>query len=261
VLSLPVLPGAAQAQDGRNEADRPPTELWKEYPLNPSPSKSSPRRSPPAPENSGEGARAGDGLRLLSGRRGGEGKGGGGVVAIVAVGLVSLAALALALVAAKRLRGGRARRPGAAVPRGPVPKERALGYASPAAGDSDVTAQVRAIEAACAERGLDLVRVVRDLEPPSAPGLDRPGLIRTLERLLFTGEANCLVLSGLERPRNLGRLIEVCERNGIRLVIADIALDTGTERGRLGALRFADLGTRGRTKTRERARRGGIEAT
>ena len=180
-------------------------------------------------------------------------------MAIVAVALASLAVLALALLAAKRLRGARARRPSAATSGGPGPKPRALGYASPAAGGSDVTAQVRAIEAACAERGLALVRVVRDLEPPLGPGLDRPGLIRTLEQLLFTREASCLVLSGLERPRNLGRLIEVCERNGIRLVIADIALDTGTESGRLGALRLADGGTRGRGRTRERAH-GGIEA-
>ena len=197
-----------------------------------------------------------NGLPLPSVRRSGDGDGVPAAV-VIGVAVATLGTLALALLAAVRRRSARPRRPAPA--RGPAPTDRALGYASPAAGGSDVTAQVRAIEAACAERGLDLVRVVRDLEPPLSPGLDRPGLIRTLERLLFTREASCLVLSGLERPRNLGRLIEVCERNGIRLVIADIALDTGTERGRLGALRLADVRARGRGRAPERAR-GGIEA-
>jgi hypothetical protein len=64
---------------------------------------------------------------------------------------------------------------------------RAFGYATPEDA-SDAEAQQVAIAGACERLGLDLVDVVRD----------DAGLGHVLERI-DTGEASCLVVSGLDR--------------------------------------------------------------
>src|SRR5215218_3261012 len=125
-----------------------------------------------------------------------------------------------------RSTGSRRRRPpwrNARRPRG-VP---ALGYASASAGTAldgpEIEAQRLEIETACHGLGLELVDLVRDHEPdePGSPG--RPGLSYALERI-DAGEASCLIVSDLERPR-------------VRLVAIDVGLDTATPSGRLAVTR------------------------
>jgi DNA invertase Pin-like site-specific DNA recombinase len=143
-------------------------------------------------------------------------------------------------------------------------KARALGYVSvPADANgraaAEVSAQTAAIERACAERGLELVSVVRDSE--SAPGadLERPALRHVLEQIAL-GEASCMVVGGLEclggSASAVGTLVSWFEADGRRLVAADLDLDTETEMGKLAARALGAAGKLESRKLAERTRRG-----
>jgi DNA invertase Pin-like site-specific DNA recombinase len=115
-----------------------------------------------------------------------------------------------------------------------------LGYASIPEGKRpdgpELRAQARAIEATCARKGLRLVELVWDHEPADGRGLGRPGLTRTLRRIA-AGKPGGLVVASLDRlsgsALDLGTLIEWFNRNGVRLVAADLGLDTASSAGRL----------------------------
>ena len=99
---------------------------------------------------------------------------------------------------------------------------RALGYA----GDGEA----QQVAAACDRLDLDLVDVAGDEE----------GLGRVLERI-DTGEASCLVVSGLERlsgeVAEFASVVERLEKRGTRLIALDVGLDTATVPGQLALTR------------------------
>ena len=122
-----------------------------------------------------------------------------------------------------------------------APRVRAFGYVSvPAKSGLNSAAgpQARAIEAACAARGWTFVGGVREPEPAIAGGLERPGLEHVLQRF-ERGEANCLVVAELPRLTRsaveLGGLLDRLGRAGVRLLVLDVGIDTGTEGGQLAA--------------------------
>jgi DNA invertase Pin-like site-specific DNA recombinase len=147
-------------------------------------------------------------------------------------------------------------RPAASVP------QRALGYVSAVDADahgSDLEAQTEQIRAACARHGFESVEVVRDFESHSSSDLERPGLNYAIERL-EAGDASCLVVASLERltrsAAHLGTLIDRLGEREIRLVVLDIALDTGNADGRLAAEALANVGTLERRSVDTRTRKG-----
>jgi DNA invertase Pin-like site-specific DNA recombinase len=157
-------------------------------------------------------------------------------------------------------------------PQTPVPKvlprprkaARALGYASvPAEGDPDgsdrLERQKHAIERTCQRLGLELVEVVREREPKDGTALERAGVSYLIDRLA-AGDANCLVVSGLERlsrsVSELGTLVQWLERSDIRLVAVELDLDTLSPGGRTAARALASVGGWERERLSERTRKG-----
>ena len=117
---------------------------------------------------------------------------------------------------------------------------RAFGYATvpstTAAGSVAARAQQTEIAGACERFGLDLVDVVRDAQEAE----DRPGLVSVLERI-ETGEASCLVVSGLDRlsgrVADFALVVDRLEKTGVRLIALDVGLDTATAPGQLALTR------------------------
>jgi DNA invertase Pin-like site-specific DNA recombinase len=138
---------------------------------------------------------------------------------------------------------------------------RALGYASvPAdAGGKELAAQNRAIQRAAGGLGLELVEVVREREPKAGKALDRAGLSYLIERLA-TGDASCIVVTGLERlsrsVAELGTIVQWLERNSVRLVAVDLDLDTASPGGQTTAKALASVGGWERERLSERTRKG-----
>jgi DNA invertase Pin-like site-specific DNA recombinase len=140
---------------------------------------------------------------------------------------------------------------------------RALGYASvPASADAEgheIADQRRAIEQSCELQGFELVELIGDREPKDGKALDRPGLSHAMQRIA-TGDASCLVVSGLDRLSRsvgeLGTLVRWLERNDVRLVAVDLGLDTSTAGGRVTARALASVGDWERDRLSERTRTG-----
>jgi DNA invertase Pin-like site-specific DNA recombinase len=142
----------------------------------------------------------------------------------------------------------------------------AVGYASvpggaEAEGDgaAGIDAQRRAIEASCAAHGLRLVELVGDREPKDGKALDRAGLSHALQRIA-AGDARCLVVGSLDRlsrsVADLGTIVHWLERNDVRLVAADLDLDTATEAGRMTARALASVAGWERERLSERTQQG-----
>jgi DNA invertase Pin-like site-specific DNA recombinase len=141
-------------------------------------------------------------------------------------------------------------------------RQPALGYASVPEGDQgkdSMRRQQQEIDAICSRKGLDLLKLVRDVESRGGSDLKRPGLAYALEHL-EAHDASCLVVSSLERltpsAANLGTLVEWLDRRGARLVVVDIDLDTGTPEGRLAAKALATVGGSERQTLMQRTRKG-----
>lgn len=143
-------------------------------------------------------------------------------------------------------------------------RPRALGYVSVPAdanggAQDEVSEQTEAIQRACADRGLVLVRVLRDVDAGTGADLERPGLRHGLE-LIAAGEASCLVVQGLERlggsASAVGTLVSWFESDGRRLVAADLGFDTATSTGRVAARALVAAGQLERRKLAECTRRG-----
>jgi DNA invertase Pin-like site-specific DNA recombinase len=138
----------------------------------------------------------------------------------------------------------------------------ALGYASVREGDpgnDSMRRQQQEIDAICSRKGLDLLKLVRDVEFRGGSDLKRPGLAYALQQL-EAHDASCLVVSSLERltpsAANLGTLVEWLDQRGARLVVVDIDLDTGTPEGRLVAKALTTVGGSERKTLMERTRKG-----
>jgi DNA invertase Pin-like site-specific DNA recombinase len=141
-------------------------------------------------------------------------------------------------------------------------RQPALGYASVPEGDQgndSMRRQQQEIDAICSRKGLDLLKLVRDVESRGGSDLNRPGLAYALEHLK-AHDPSCLVVSSLERlspsAANLGKLVEWLDRRGARLVVVDIDLDTGTPEGRLAAKALATVGGSERQTLMQRTRKG-----
>jgi DNA invertase Pin-like site-specific DNA recombinase len=100
-----------------------------------------------------------------------------------------------------------------------------------------LTDQDQKIRSEVAHRGWQLVDIVMD-EGESGKDLDRPQIRRVLDRIA-AGEADALVVTKLDRLTrsvlDFAELAAWSERLGVRLVILDLGIDTGTETGRLVA--------------------------
>ncbi len=143
-------------------------------------------------------------------------------------------------------------------------RPRALGYVLVPVGANgstpvEVGEQTKAIQRAADDRGLELVCVIRDVETPAAGDLARPGLHHVLEQIV-AGEASCMVVAGLERlgrsAAAVGTLVSWFERDGRRLVAADLELDTHTKTGKVAARALAAAGELEGRKLADRTRRG-----
>jgi len=195
------------------------------------------------------------------------------LVAAVAAALVSLlAALALATRPRPGGRGspdadadadrGRAPADPSAPPRAAAPGPvHALGYVAvpddaPEA-DWALDRQAGSIEAACAQRGWNLVELVRDHEEEHGSGSERPGLAYALEQI-GEGEADCLVVSELRRlspsAADVLEVLDLFDAAGARLVALDVALDTGEPEGRRVARAVAEVGAWERDRRAHRTR-------
>lgn len=97
--------------------------------------------------------------------------------------------------------------------------------------------QAQKIRAEIAHRGWDLVDMVVD-QGESGKDLDRPAIHGLLARIA-AGEADALVVTKLDRLTrsvlDFAVLAAWSERLGVRLIILDLGIDTGTETGRLVA--------------------------
>ena len=139
---------------------------------------------------------------------------------------------------------------------------RAIGYASaPAdgAGSLELDKQRSTIEQLCERLGAELTEVVREREPARGKAIDRAGLSYLIGQVA-AGEANCVVVAGLERisrsVAELGMIVQWLERNGVRLVAAEQQLDTASSTGRMTARTLASVAGWERERLSERTARG-----
>ena len=133
--------------------------------------------------------------------------------------------------------------------RAPGERARALGYVCAAVpGEMESTRERAEIRRCCDEHGMDLMRVVHDVDPEGRD--QRPSLVWALEQLA-EHRADVLVLIRLHdlsaNAANLRPLLTWFNDEHRRLIALDLALDTATESGRLVALANARVHDRGRT--------------
>jgi DNA invertase Pin-like site-specific DNA recombinase len=139
----------------------------------------------------------------------------------------------------------------------------AIGYAcasGPQEGAAEELAGQRAaIEARCAEAGVQLAELVGDRELKDGKALDRPGLSHALQRIAG-GEASCLIVGELARLSHsvaeLGQLVRWLDRNRVRLIAIDLGLDTATDAGITTARALASVADWERERLSERTRAG-----
>lgn len=145
----------------------------------------------------------------------------------------------------------------------PAPGTSVVGYAScfdPGRdGSRKLRQQTSVIARECKRRGLELVEVVGEREPPTGKGLARPGLAYALDRIQ-SGAAQGLVVAELSRitysAAELGTIMEWLGSQNVRLVAAAHSFDTGCEDGRLAADMLIEVSRWERTRLSERTRTG-----
>jgi DNA invertase Pin-like site-specific DNA recombinase len=128
------------------------------------------------------------------------------------------------------------------------PTVRALGYGRVSTSEQTengygLTDQDQKLRAEIKHRGWELVDIVMD-EGESGKDLDRPQIRSVLDRIAG-GEADALVVTKLDRltrsTLDFAELAAWSERLGVRLVVLDLGIDTGTETGRLVAGIMAEV--------------------
>jgi DNA invertase Pin-like site-specific DNA recombinase len=119
--------------------------------------------------------------------------------------------------------------------------------------------QVEVIALECEQRGLELLEVVREREPPNGKALTRPGFAYALERIA-EGDASGLVVAALARitrsAAELGKVIEWLAQSNARLVSAAHALDTYEAEGQLAADLLVEISRWESARLSERTRAG-----
>jgi DNA invertase Pin-like site-specific DNA recombinase len=97
--------------------------------------------------------------------------------------------------------------------------------------------QRQKLAAEITHRGWELVELVED-QGESGKDLNRPQIRRALE-MIAAGEADALVVTKLDRLTrsvlDFAELAAWSDRLGVRLVVCDLGIDTGTQTGRLVA--------------------------
>jgi DNA invertase Pin-like site-specific DNA recombinase len=139
---------------------------------------------------------------------------------------------------------------------------RAIGYATmPAETEGDVAAledQVRTIEQRCTDPALDLVDVIRERQVEGPP-LDRPGFSHVMERIAAE-EASCVIVASLgalsPAVAELGKIVDMLDKKGIRLIVAELDIDTAVSGGRLTVRALASVASWEHDKLSERTRKG-----
>jgi DNA invertase Pin-like site-specific DNA recombinase len=119
-----------------------------------------------------------------------------------------------------------------------VEPTKAIGYVRASTAEQrqsglGLQAQRTAIEAACAERGWQLLRIEEDIA--SGAKTDRPGLKRALEAV-ESGEADCIVVLRLDRlSRSVADFARMLQRFPRGLVCLDLGIDPSTPAGEMTA--------------------------
>lgn len=126
---------------------------------------------------------------------------------------------------------------------------RALGYirvstAEQADSGAGLDAQRRAIEAACALKGWELVAVLEDAGASGGSLEKRPGMAEALARLA-AGDADVVVAAKLDRfsrsVADFARLIDRAGRGGWAIAALDVDIDMTTPSGELMAMVIAAM--------------------
>ena len=118
------------------------------------------------------------------------------------------------------------------------PQTKAIGYVRASTAEQresglGLQAQRAAIEAACAGRGWELVRVEEDIA--SGAKADRPGLKRALEAVQ-SGEVDRIIVLRLDRlSRSVADFARMLERFPRGLVCLDLGIDPSTPAGEMTA--------------------------
>ena len=141
-------------------------------------------------------------------------------------------------------------------------KLRAIGYVSggpESLDESGLTNQMTAIEAACSERGWELLEIVRDVERKGVRAPDRSGLARALRRMQ-DGDASCMVIDSLPRlspaVTELGSILKAIGRTGARFVSLEDQIDTAEPAGRKAVNVIATVSGWEHERFSERTRQG-----
>jgi DNA invertase Pin-like site-specific DNA recombinase len=142
-------------------------------------------------------------------------------------------------------------------------KLRAIGYVSAgpfeSLDESGLNNQMTAIEAACSERGWELLEIVRDVERKGVRAPDRPGLARALRRMQ-DGDASCMVIDSLPRlslaVTELGSILKAIGRTGARFLSLEDQIDTAEPAGRKAANVIATVSGWEHERLGERTRQG-----
>jgi peptidoglycan hydrolase-like protein with peptidoglycan-binding domain/DNA invertase Pin-like site-specific DNA recombinase len=149
-----------------------------------------------------------------------------------------------------------------------APGTRVFGYVSVGEHERDADphahdAQANEIRDYCNARGLELVRIVQDVEPESGRASPRPGLRYVLEQIAL-GAASGLVVCELRRLSGssaaLAPLLQWFGEWEAALIALDLDLDTTTTAGDSAARALASLSEWERVRISERTRRGLEEA-
>jgi DNA invertase Pin-like site-specific DNA recombinase len=133
----------------------------------------------------------------------------------------------------------------------PRPKDGADGW--------ELKLQADVIAGECKRRGLELLDLVSDREPPDGTATGRSGFAEACRRI-STGEARGLVVSELARltrsANELGTILESFTRSEARLVAAAEGLDTKDPEGRRTARALSEISGWERDRLRVRAPEG-----
>ena len=143
------------------------------------------------------------------------------------------------------------------------PSVSALGYVSAdrtaRSDDPELKHQSAAIEDFCTRKGWKLVTLVRDIQPATGRGLNRPGLSYALERL-GRGDASAMVVAELARlcptVAELREILDALMQADARLVSLEPEIDTGMESGRAAARIVSAVSEWERARRAERTRKG-----
>jgi DNA invertase Pin-like site-specific DNA recombinase len=144
------------------------------------------------------------------------------------------------------------------------PETRVYGYATVSGREGtiinrELREQAETIAADCDHRGLGLLQVVSEREPPQGDDLRRPGLEYALRQIL-AGKARGLMVCDLSRlsrsAAQLGAILEWLVGHDTRLIALAERIDTAETSGQLAVRTLIEFSNRERDRITARTRRG-----